>query len=216
MRVRRARRIRGGPPPPAPPGPSPANSAGEGENFACAPAGLARGRGAPLSRPLPRKLRGGEVTRAAARAAEARRNAPEPANATPPPKVGGGVGRRREERAKRRPGERAPRGAHRHRRRIQPRSAAHRRHRRKHVRSGGSGARAGRPPSPASPPQTARGRGDARRRLHGRIPAAALRSCPATPPPKLGEGSAAVARNERKGGRGRGPHAARAVSDAAT
>jgi hypothetical protein len=29
-----------------------------------------------------------------------------------------------------------------------------------------------------------------------------------TPPPKLGEGSAAVARNERKGGRGRGPRVA--------
>jgi hypothetical protein len=32
-----------------------------------------------------------------------------------------------------------------------------------------------------------------------------------TPPPKLGEGSPAVARNERKAGRGRGPPAQRAV-----
>src|SRR5688500_2702214 len=34
-----------------------------------------------------------------------------------------------------------------------------------------------------------------------------------TPPPKLGEGSPAVARNERKAGRGRGPPAQRAVGE---
>jgi hypothetical protein len=72
-----------------------------------------RGGGAPspgLSPTNSVKQRGGEVTRAATFAAGARPSAPDRPR-HPSPEVGGGVGRRREERAKRRPGERAPRGA---------------------------------------------------------------------------------------------------------
>jgi hypothetical protein len=65
-------------------------------------------------------------------------------------------------------------------------------------------------PSPPAPlPQTARERGEHTASPGIRAHRSARHSA-RTPPPKLGEGSAGVARNEQKGGRGRGPPAARA------
>jgi hypothetical protein len=170
---------------PLTPGPTPANCAGEGR---------IRSR---YDRLLPFSLphavcgrRGGERSPPSRGPSEALRTFPN----HPSPEVGGGVARRREERAKGRAGERASREA----------------------------GRGGKPSHAVTRPQPSRTRRPHQTRSlsplprtlrervasHGEPGEGSLRK---TPPPGLGEGSPAVARNERKAGRGRGPPAQRAV-----